>query len=584
VFVFKVFSEDSKIEGFHAFSCSSEYNHYLTCAFLQYQLLKNCESAQDDLPFYEERAFVRNRIIFTLEKFPEGNQTIWMRAYQLRSAQKYGFLIDFHFRKNSDVPFNKRVQKLSLSLDKYGRENKNFYSDRYDKVQGFLLKYFNNIFPLSYEENQIRIAQKLFNFSAESLDTKSYVFGNDQTDKSQFIGLKRNTPLASLDEEPTVFFIYRQQDRLISLDLYKALRGETFPNIFPGTEKMFGFKLTSKNVKGIPVQNFKKEEIERVCENIKGSSTSPHLAILITPWSEYELDYYRAKHAFVNAKIPSQVVRLYTLQNESRLKWATSNIALQSFAKLGGKPWKVQPRHNRCMIVGIGQSHRRESSFGKHKIKRYYAYSVLTDSSGIFKELRILGRSNNVDEYLSQLKNSVIGIINDFQIDFDRFVVHAPYRIRGDELDSIRDVFTSYNDDKEKQFVMLRVNTKNDFFGYSKSNNSLVPFESSMISLAWDEYLVWFEGLQYHNPKVNRRYSRPVYISFDYYSTKLSDDDMLDYIQDAINLSGANWRGFNAKNMPVSIYYAQLIARFTNRFDELGLPEIDVDNLNPWFL
>ena len=97
------------------------------------------------------------------------------------------------------------------------------------------------------------------------------------------------------------------------------------------------------------------------------------------------------------------------------------------------------------------------------------------------------------------------------------------------------------------------MNTDNNFFGYSQSNNSLVPFESSIISLARNEFLVWFEGLQYHNPKVNRRFSRPVYISFDYPNTGLTDDDMRDYIQDAINLSGSNWRGFNAKNMTVSI-------------------------------
>jgi hypothetical protein len=36
--------------------------------------------------------------------------------------------------------------------------------------------------------------------------------------------------------------------------------------------------------------------------------------------------------------------------------------------------------------------------------------------------------------------------------------------------------------------------------------------------------------------------------------------------------------------LPVSIYYAQLIARFTKQFDDLGLPEVNVDNLKPWFL
>ena len=386
-----------ELEGFDAFHCTGGQNPYLTSAFLHYQLLKTCEKNSQNLPFFEEKGFANDSIVFTIEEFAEGEQAIWIRTYYLKAAQKFGFLIDFQFRKNPDVPFNKRVQQLSLSLDQYGQENKNFYSDRYDKIQNFISKYFSHIFPLRYGENAIHVDQKLFQLPARSLETKVYVFGNGQTDKSQFVGLKHNAPFVSLVDEPMVFFVYRQQDRLASLDLYSALRGKTFPNIFPGTIQMFDFPLTSKNVNGIPVQNFEKEEMERVCEKISASSNGPRLAILITPWDEDDPNYYRVKHIFINAKIPSQVVRIFTLRSEARLKWSTSNIALQSFAKLGRKPWKVQPRHERCLIFGIGQSHRKKYINGKSQIERYYAYSVLTDSSGIFKELRILGRSNDVN-------------------------------------------------------------------------------------------------------------------------------------------------------------------------------------------
>ena len=112
----------------------------------------------------------------------------------------------------------------------------------------------------------------------------------------------------------------------------------------------------------------------------------------------------------------------------------------------------------------------------------------------------------------------------------------------------------------------------------------MVPYESTFIKLSKDEYLIWFEGLQYHNPKVLRRYSRPIHIAFHYSNNELKHEDKINYLQDAVNLSGANWRGFNAKNLPVSIYYTQLIARFISRFDELGLEPLNLNNLNPWFL
>jgi hypothetical protein len=55
----------------------------------------------------------------------------------------------------------------------------------------------------------------------------------------------------------------------------------------------------------------------------------------------------------------------------------------------------------------------------------------------------------------------------------------------------------------------------------------------------------------------------------------MSDVSIKLHLQDIINLSGANWRGFNAKNTPISIYYPELIAKFISKFDEYNL-DLDV--------
>jgi hypothetical protein len=51
-----------------------------------------------------------------------------------------------------------------------------------------------------------------------------------------------------------------------------------------------------------------------------------------------------------------------------------------------------------------------------------------------------------------------------------------------------------------------------------------------------------------------------------------------------MNISGTNWRGFNAKSMPISVYYAKMIADFYRHFRELGLPDVDFESVSPWFL
>lgn len=577
-----------KSNGLEVFGCEAHYNQYVTRDFLHHQLVAASHAAASKVESSEDVGHARKRVVFILKEYTEGNEIVWLQAYYLKSTKKFGFLIDFRFRKNDDVPFSKRVQQLSLSLDKQGRENKNFYSDRYDKLQHFINTYFDQVFPLHNKSIPIEVAKKLIQLPSYLLEKKNYVFLNECISDSQFMGIKQYRPLVQLDRNPMIFFVYRHQDRLVSLDLYRSMRGDKFPEVFPGTKSMFGFSLNPDNVKGIVVSDFKENEMQRVRDTILSSENGQYLAVLIAPWDEEEhedsQDYFRAKYVFANAQIPSQVVHVHTLERDYLLKWSTSNIALQCFAKLGGKPWKVRPRHSRCLIIGIGQSHREDYSGGKRHIERYYAYSVLTDSSGLFKELRVLGKSSESRTYLAQLKENIGKILVDYSESFDRFVIHAPYKISKEELHSIQEVFDASGEEGNRQFVVLKINVNNDFFGYSTTNNSLVPFESTYTSLAWDEFLIWFEGLQYHNPKVSRRYSRPIHIFFHYSNSELSPIDRLDYLQDALNLSGANWRGFNAKNLPVSIYYAQLIARFTNKFDELGLPEIDLDNLTPWFL
>jgi hypothetical protein len=130
----------------------------------------------------------------------------------------------------------------------------------------------------------------------------------------------------------------------------------------------------------------------------------------------------------------------------------------------------------------------------------------------------------------------------------------------------------------------MRFNEHNKYFGYVKNSNSMIPYESSFLQLSYKEYLVWFEGLQFQNPTVRKRIERPVYVEFLYPHKGLDQQRMKSYLQDAVNLSGANWRGFNAKSLPVSMFYAQLVAKYYKEFQQLGLNDVNIEKITPWFL
>ena len=572
------------MDDFEEYECDLFTNIPLSINYL-YRLLKLSCVANLDSEEFESTDEFRKRVYFVLSKYDEGNQTVWLEPYLLKRVGKFGFLADFRFQAKPNIKSNQRTQQLSLSLDKDNRRNRDYYADRFEKLEHFISHFYNRIFPIVSGSLEISVHRKLLDLEARSLETKTYVFAGGRTANSQFNGLKQYGPLSAVDNNAKVYFVYREQDKPFSYDLFRALRGNTF-RTFLGMERMFSYSMGGQNVSGTSIQDFSPGSLKKLIDLTQGDAGErPVVPVVITPFNknggeEDNRAYHRAKHVFLEHHIPTQFVSLEQLQLKNQLKWSVSNIALQLFAKMGGQPWKLVPQTSDCLIIGLGQSHRRIDG----EIEKYFAYSILTESTGIYKDLRILDRSTDHGTYIKNFRKNLQSIIEEHYDSYNSFVVHATFSIRGDELQAVEGVLKSMSSDSEKEFVAMKFNDRNKFFGYSIQNNSMIPYESSFIEISRNEFLVWFEGLQYHNPNVRDRIGRPMHIEFIYPKKGLSEDKMRDYLQDAVNLSGANWRGFNAKSMPISVYYAYLVARYFREFQALDLEEMELKEITPWFL
>ena len=575
-----------QIEGSTEVLCSPFDNTYATLAALRAALVESCRINLDPDAFSILGGF-RPRVEITTRPYPEGKQVISIEPYFLRSRGKFGFLADFRFHPKEEHRGTRRALQLSLSLDRNGHPNQNRYADRYSQLSDFVKKFHPLIFPLKLSGgHEVKVDSRLEELASEKLDIKHYVVGSGSEAKSQFMGVKQSGPLENIPDDTRLCFIYRPEDRPLSHDLFRALRGDTF-NTFPGMESMFRLSLSNDRVSGIPVSDFSNKEIaqavDRVLADTRGSNVVP---IVLTPFSrhddlEYNDQYWYLKHAFLSKGLPIQVVASDTVKDKNKLKWSTSNTGLQVFAKAGGAPWKVRPRTERCLIVGIGQAHQVNNGC----INRYFAYSVLTDSSGVFKEVRTLGEAQDEDGYLRAFSENLRSILDEYSEQFSNFVVHATFSIRRRELEAIADALSERQSQSVGgEFVSLKFNDRNRFFGFAVEHNSLVPYESSLVSISQNEYLVWFEGLQYGQRTVGGMVANPLHVQFTYPIEGLPQHQRRAHLQDAINLSGANWRGFNAKALPVSVYYAQIIARYLKEFESRNLPAVDVNTIKPWFL
>jgi len=568
-------------EGFEEFICKPYYNRRLTQYYLYHLLYEKAKKElSEDGYILPEKPF-RKVVNFVLKEHEEGKEVVWLESHYLPISKRFGFLTDFKFFKNPQIQFSRELQRLSLSLDKNYRSNRDFYIDKHEKLLEFRSKFGDKLFPL---DTTFDVSWELENLLSNSLETKAYIFADGKTRNSQFKGLEEFGPLERVIQPVTIVFVYREEDQYLVKDLIEGLMGNSSYVLFDGLEKMF--KMNVKiDVNSISLPDFSEGSLQHATDNIRDLQHPDTALIPILILDKPQATYYNMKYKLLKENLPLQVVTKQLLRKKETLKWSISNIALQIFAKLGGKPWKVKTSNEKSIIFGIGQAHQKIDS----KPIKYFAYSVCTDSSGIYKKVDVLGKSESESDYLDQLKENMIKAIKEhIQNGYTSVVLHMPFKIKQKEIETIHNAIQEYVESADTSisdidFVVLKVNQKNKYFGYAYTN-SLVPYESTytLLSNSPPAYLVWFEGLQYGRKTIFKRVPGPIYIEFYWSNGDLSEKERVRYLQDVLNLSGANWRGFNAKNIPISIYYCELIASFLKEFPA----EVEtIGNItNPWFL
>lgn len=534
--------------------------------------------------FIKKETEYNRRIHFIIELHPKGRKCIWIEPYFLKSKNVWGVLFDYCFVVNEvseghKIKLDKDILIASGVMNEKGGSNVDYYLFKHNYLQFFISKYLSNINATL----ESKLSTELYLFKSKLLASKTYIFGDEMSSPSSYLGLTKYHPLENIKEKVQYYFIYKKTDREIAVSLLKGLRGELSPATFGGMNKLFKVEFSNPIITGSAITEFSDDIIIQEIQKIKKLGQNVIPIIITNSKKEIEDDelYYKLKHHFTQEKIPCQVVTRELIRNEYSLKYSLSNIALQIFAKAGGKPWKMKPANSDYLIIGIGQSYTLERNEFGNTVKKNLAYSVLTDSTGIFKDIKVLAEGLESDDYYEQFASNVTSIIN--SVSYRKISIHVPFRISKEKI--INKITSRISGDIE--LSVLVINYKNDFFGFDYSNNGLVPFESTFIRLSHTDYLVWFEGLQFNNPKINKRFGNPLLIKF-WYLNKPELDTGYEYkeklLQDCINLSGANWRGFKAKQLPVSVFYCQRIAEFIGKFQEYNLPHIDINNLKPWFL
>jgi len=536
-------------------------------------------------------------ISFAVDEFPEGKRVVNLSPYYLAATKQFGFLLDFSFDKSPNVSYGKKIQQLTFSIDKAGKSNANSYLDKMNFLIEFIQKTLSNVCSVMIGDNEYRLATEFTSLNSQELNSRVYLFGNGKENVDKVRGIKSN-PYSKPPKDPLFVFVFKDKEKGSGNELYRAMIGKSHPATFAGMKEWFDCEMNIGNVTNITVDfsndsSVVKTLISRLEAVLSQNQDKQLIGMFVDSYSHgsnRSESYTKAKYAFFKLGIPLQVVRNDRIIASDGLKWAISGIGLQTFAKLGGIPWLVKPSKNTCLIFGVGKAHDIQwQKNGSAVVKKYFAYSVCFDSTGQYRSLGVLCDTDDRATYYKALEINIVSQIKSLISSGHAFtdcVIHTPFRMRDDEVNSIRSgVEQLVKENSGISFAVMRINEKSRFFGFA-NNNLKVPFESSYIKLSSKEYLVWFDGLRHGKEYINKRVANPTYIEF--FRGGNSPEKVIQLLQDAVNLAGASWRGFNTKLEPISIFYPQLIARFIRDFRKIDPEQSVAETLaqfaTPWFL
>ena len=115
------------------------------------------------------------------------------------------------------------------------------------------------------------------------------------------------------------------------------------------------------------------------------------------------------------------------------------------------------------MIFGIGKAHDLQRQNGRTTVRKYFAYSVCFDSTGVYRSLGVLCDTSNREQYYADLERNIIAQIEE-RINAGQTVtdcvIHTPFRMRNDEMKTIKESIDKlHKSHGDITFTVMRINT-----------------------------------------------------------------------------------------------------------------------------
>jgi argonaute-like protein implicated in RNA metabolism and viral defense len=431
-------------------------------------------------------------------------------------------------------------------------------------------------------------------FTYNLLHNSGFRFSPDSPEavhEDRLRGIIRFGPYRKVMTSPKIAFVFPDGYRDQANSLYLALRNGI--GLFKGLPSVFKVPLEKHQV--VAITGFKLRNRfdhhdsalryrDAIQTWINANGSIPDLFVNLHPKSmgwEEDSAYSATKAVLLKDGFLSQNVTFELIQNSAQFEWSVANIALGIFVKLGGIPWAINRADGENeFVIGMGRSESYDSRTRARQ--RSIAFTTCLQSNGIY-EFGNFGRAcGDKEAFMRELENTLrhtIAQLRSRRPNVAALVLHFPKDFSFDERELCTRVATEAKVNIPR-IEFVKVTEEDRFFAIDDESPDQVPRRGTCIRLSNTDFLLYTEGSEERQTWVNRP---PSAVRIRHYGEPESDLLRREIVGQVFDLSLSNWRAFNARGYPVSIFYSKLISRILQHAD---LSDVHGEHLSDrmWFL
>ena len=344
---------------------------------------------------------------------------------------------------------------------------------------------------------------------------------------------------------------------------------------------------------------------DHFCDAIRNKVAEEEFDLVLVEGDEHQKSLPPEQNSFIMSKalllgmgIPVQGLKHDNVRKSGDwLGNVLGPMALQMYAKLGGVPWTLPASADvdRELVVGIGSAEQRSSEFKGGTFRRVVGMTTFFANDGRFlmaSTCKAVPYDDYFDELLTNLEASIqtLSVENGWEDgDTVRVVFHIFKPVKNIEADVVAKLmerFPKYN----IRYAFVTISTKHPFLLFDENfrapgqKGHFVPVRGTNVQLTDLECLIQLRGRG--EMKASRQgISRPALVRIHEKSTFT---DLHHIVEQVRNFTRLSWKTFFPTMSPVSIYYADEIAKWLDRLE--GLPGWNPEIINTalkrkkWFL